>query len=36
MEAAKLALLKADINAQQATINRIFGMLENRASDLSE
>jgi hypothetical protein len=28
MDAAKLALLKADINAQRATIDRIFRMLE--------
>ena len=35
MDAAQLALLKADINAQRATIDRIFRMLEDRAVDLS-
>jgi AraC-like DNA-binding protein len=35
MDAAKLALLKADINAQRMTIDRIFTMLEDRAANLS-
>jgi len=36
MDSANLALLKADINAQQVTIDRIFKLLENRALDLSD
>jgi hypothetical protein len=35
MDTAKLALLKADINAQRMTIDRIFTMLEDRAANLS-
>ncbi|PSN18644.1 hypothetical protein C7271_11450 [filamentous cyanobacterium CCP5] len=36
MDSADLALLKADVNAQRTTIDRIFEMLESRALDLSD